>query len=259
LADVQMVELDTELLEGLGSYCLRSKKKSLGYINKNKWLNERFEEGLKYIQLIENKKQVGFIEYTDAKFSSRVVHADDYLVIHCLWVSETGKGFGTKLIHKCIQDAKENGKQGVVVVTNPKTSWTPSNEIFFKNDFKLVDQAPNHFELLVYQLESSTSVPFFPTNWDERLKAFTNLTILRSFQCPYVEVATENITEAANTLGINVTIIDFKNRDELMELSPTPYGVFSVVFRGKLISFHRLTVHSVMKKLKEDMGPVSQP
>lgn len=248
-----MVELDTKILEGRGSFCLRSKKKSLGYINKNKWLNESFEKGLKYIQLIENKKQVGFIEYTDAEFSSRVVHANNYLVIHCLWVSQTGKGYGTKLINKCLQDAKSNSKRGVVVVTNPSTSWTPSKDIFLKNQFKLVDTAPYNFELLVYQFENSTSLPVFPTNWDERINKFENLTILRSFQCPYVEVATENIIMGANKLGVDVKIIDLKNRKELMELSPTPYGIFSVVFKGELISFHRLTVHSVMKQLKELM------
>jgi N-acetylglutamate synthase-like GNAT family acetyltransferase len=246
-----MVELDTKILEGMGSYCLRSKKNSLGYINKNKWMNERFEEGLRYIQLIENKKQVGFIEYTDADFSSRVVHADNYLVIHCLWVSETGKGYGTKLINKCLQDAKNNAKQGVVVVTNPDTSWTPSKDIFLKNDFKLVDTAPFNFELLVYQFENSSSLPVFPTDWDERINKFDDLTILRSFQCPYVEVATENIIVGADKLGIDVNIINFKSRDELMELSPTPYGIFSVIYKGRLVSFHRLTVHSVMKRLKE--------
>ncbi|WP_345798912.1 hypothetical protein [Cytobacillus oceanisediminis] len=36
LADLQMVEFDTKLLEGTGSFCLRSKKDSLGYISKNK-------------------------------------------------------------------------------------------------------------------------------------------------------------------------------------------------------------------------------
>ena len=248
-----MVELDTKILEGMGSYCLRSKKSTLGYINKNKWLNESFEEGLRYIQLIENEKQVGFIEYTDAEFSSRVVHANNFLVIHCLWVSQTGKGYGTTLIKKCIQDAKKHSKQGVVVVTNPQTSWTPSKDIFIKNHFKLVDTAPFNFELLVYQFENNTSQPFFPTNWDERINKFEDLTILRSFQCPYVEVATENIIMGANKLGLDVFIIDLKNRKELMELSPTPYGIFSVIFKGKLISFHRLTVHSIMKRLKELM------
>ncbi|WP_462406236.1 GNAT family N-acetyltransferase [Gracilibacillus sp. Marseille-QA3620] len=253
MTDIQIVELDTKILEGIGSYCLRSKKNSLGYINKNKWLNERFEEGLKYIQLFDNNKQVGFIEFTDAECSSRVVHADNYLVIHCLWVSETGKGYGTKLINNCLEDAKRRSKQGVVVVTNSETSWTPSKDIFLKKHFKLVDTAPYNFELLVYQFEDSTSLPFFPTNWDERVKKFSELTILRSFQCPYVEVATENIIEGANKLGIDVKIIDFKGREELMELSPTPYGIFSVIFRGRLISFHRLTVHSVIKRLKDLM------
>lgn len=34
MGDVQMVEMTNEMLEGLGSYCLRSKKKSAGYIQK---------------------------------------------------------------------------------------------------------------------------------------------------------------------------------------------------------------------------------
>ena len=250
---MQVVELDTEILEGIGSYCLRSKKKTLGYINKNKWLNERFEEGLKYVQLLENNKQVGFIEYTDAEYSSRVVHADNYLVIHCLWVGETGKGYGSKLINHCLQHARKNHKQGVVVVTNPETSWTPSKDIFLKNNFQLLDTAPKNFELLVYQLGNRYTLPSFPTNWDERVARFEDLTIIRSFQCPYVEVATENIIAGANKLGIEVNIIDLKNREELMELSPTPYGIFSVIYKRNLITFHRLTIHSVMKRLKELM------
>ncbi|MEH6943087.1 hypothetical protein [Bacillus sp. JJ722] len=138
-------------------------------------------------------------------------------------------------------------------MTNPETSWTPSKDIFIKNQFKLVDTAPFNFELLVYQFENSTILPFFPTNWDERVNKFNDLTILRSFQCPYVEVTTENIIMGANKLGVDAKIIDIKNREELMELSPTPYGIFSVIFKGKLISFHRLTVHSVIKRLKEHM------
>ncbi|WP_409973901.1 GNAT family N-acetyltransferase [Bacillus sp. Bva_UNVM-123] len=246
-----MVELNHKIMEGMGSYCLRSKKKSEGYINKNKWLNDRFEEGLKYIQLIEHDRQVGFIEYTEAEYSSRVVHADNYLVIHCLWVSENGKGYGTKLINTCLQDAKELSKQGVAVVTNSETSWTPSKDIFLKNNFSLVDQAPYHFELLAYRFDQNSVLPYFPTNWNERVKRFNNLTILRSFQCPYVEIATENIIEGANKLGIEANIIDLKNREELMKLSPTPYGIYSVIYKGKLITFHRLTVHTVIKKLKE--------
>lgn len=200
--------------------------------------------------MIENNKQVGFIEYTEAEFSSRVVHAEDYLVIHCLWVSENGKGYGTKLINKCLQDARKQSKKGVIVVTNSETSWTPSNDIFLKNHFQLVDTAPYNFELLAYTFDGNTTLPYFPTDWDERVKKFNSLTILRSFQCPYVEVATENIIAGARKLDIDVTIIDLKNREELMKLSPTPYGIYSVIFKGQLITFHRLTVHSVIKRVQ---------
>ncbi|MEB2301413.1 GNAT family N-acetyltransferase [Lysinibacillus xylanilyticus] len=251
MCKVELVEFNDELIEGIGSYCLRSKKKSNGYINKNNWLNNRFEEGLKYVQVIANKKQVGFIEYTEAENSSRVVHADGYLVIHCLWVSEVGKGYGTRLINKCLEDAKKLAKKGVVVITNSTTSWAPSKEIFLKNDFQLIDTAPYDFELLVYPLSSEAEQPYFPNDWEERLKKFTNLTILRSFQCPYVEIATENIIAGANKLNIPVELIDLKDREALMELAPTPYGIFSVIYKGQLLSFHRLTIHSVIKKLRE--------
>ncbi|MFJ7982655.1 GNAT family N-acetyltransferase [Lysinibacillus xylanilyticus] len=251
MSKIELIELNNELLEGIGSYCLRSKKKSNGYLNKNEWLNNRFEEGLKYVQVIDNKKQVGFIEYTEAENSSRVVHANGYLVIHCLWVSEVGKGYGTSLINKCIEDAKKQAKKGIVVISNSKTSWVPSKEIFLKNDFQLIDTAPYDFELLVYPLSYEAEQPYFPNDWMDRLKNFNNLTILRSFQCPYVEIATENIITGAKKLNIPVELIDLKDREELMELSPTPYGIFSVIYKGQLLTFHRLTVHSVIKKLRE--------
>jgi hypothetical protein len=127
----------------------------------------------------------------------------------------------------------------------------PSKEIFLNNDFQLIDTAPYDFELLVYQLSYEAEQPYFPNDWEDRLKKFNNLTILRSFQCPYVEIATENIITGANKLNIPVELIDFKDREELMELSPTPYGIFSVIYKGQLLTFHRLTVHSVIKKLRE--------
>lgn len=42
-----MVELNEENLIEEGCYCLRSKPKPTGYINKNNWLKGSFNEGLK--------------------------------------------------------------------------------------------------------------------------------------------------------------------------------------------------------------------
>jgi predicted GNAT family acetyltransferase len=250
LETIELVELDKENLNDKGCYCLRSKPNSTGYINKNNWLMGRFNEGLKYIKIMENSKPAGFIEYTPIEYSLRVVYGENYLIIHCLWVNITGKGYASKLINKCIQDAKEQNKDGVIVITNPDTSWTPSKDIFIKNNFIEVDNAPYGFELLVYKFGHSPD-PYFPNDWDERLKPFKELTILRTQQCPFVDISTDNVIKGANKLGMNAEIIDIKNREELLSLSPTPYGIYGVIYKNKLISFHRLTVHSAMKRLKE--------
>jgi hypothetical protein len=69
-------------------------------------------------------------------------------------------------------------------------------------------------------------------------------------QCPYVEVAADNLTIAAEKLGLRVYIIELKNREELLRLSPTPYGIYGAFYKKTLISYHRLTVHSAMKRLR---------
>ncbi len=247
---IEMIEVTKGNLESEGCFCLRSKSNSTGYINKNKWLLGSFKQGLRYIKLMENGKAAGFIEYTPIEFSSRVVLGENYLVIHCLWVSKIGKGYATKLINKCVEDAKAQNKDGVIVITNPDTSWTPSKDVFIKNGFLEVDKAPYGFELLVKKFKDSPN-PCFPKDWDERLELFNDLTILRTQQCPFVDIATENMVSAADKLGISSTIIDIKNREELMKLSPTPYGIYGVVYKNKLITYHRLTVYSAIKRLKE--------
>lgn len=247
---VKKVKLDAQNLAAEGCYCLRSKPNSAGYINKNNWLMDRFNEGLQYIKIMENGKPAGFIEYAPIESSSRVVYGENYLVIHCLWVQITGKGYASRLIKQCIQDAKEQNKAGVIVVTNPETSWTPSKDIFLKSNFIEIDHAPYGFELLVHKFGESPN-PYFPNDWDERLKRFDHLTILRTQQCPFVDVATKNVVAAADKLGLPSEIIDIENREELLSLSPTPYGIYGVIYKHKLISFHRLTVHSAMKRIKE--------
>lgn len=250
---IQLIDLSAASIQGYGCYCLRSMQKSPGYMEKVNWTKERFSDGLKYILAQKDKKSVGFIEYAPEECSWRVVHAENYIVIQCLWVGLTGHGLGSELIHKCIEDARKQNKYGVVVVTNADTSWAPSKEIFIKNNFKVADQGPYSFELYAYKLCDAPD-PYFPQNWAERLQRFDKgLTILRTQQCPYLHVATENVIEGASVSGIKPEIIELTDRETMMALSPTPYGVFNVICNGELISYHRLTPRSVAKKIKQLM------
>lgn len=249
MKSIELVDLNACNLDEVGCYCLRSKPNSAGYMNKKEWLVHSYKEGLKYVKIMENGKQAGFIEYTPIEYSSRVVYGENYLVIHCLWVGITGNGYASKLIEACLQDAKDQKKTGVIVITNPDTSWTPSKDIFIKNNFIEVDHAPYGFELLVYKFVDSPN-PYFPKDWEERLQRFNDLTILQSRQCPFVDVAIDNVLDAANKLGIDSNLIEIKDRHQLLEISPTSYGIYGVIYKNQLVSYHRLTVHSAMKKLK---------
>lgn len=249
MPSTNIIELNHDNLELQGGFCRRSQAKSIGFKNKNSWLADQMHEGLKYIKLMEDGKQAGFIEYTTSESSSRAVYADNYLVIHCLWVSINGKGYGSLLINKCIEDARQQNKNGVVVVTHQETSWTPSRDIYLKHGFSFVHEGPYGFELYVHKLVDAPN-PYFPDDWEARLMRTNELIIYRTNQCPFVEIATENVIEGAAKLGLEVKIIAMKNRAELMELSPTPYGIFGVTYNGELVTFHRLTVHSVVKRLK---------
>jgi len=251
LKKIELIELTSENIDESGCYCLRSKPKSTGYQGKKGWLKNQFRQGLKYIQMMENEKLAGFIEYTAIEYSSRVVYGENYYVIHCLWVNITGKGYASQLIDKVIQDAKLHNKNGVIVITNSTTSWTPSKEVFMKNNFIEMDYAPSGFVLLVYKLKD-TSTPYFPNDWAERLTRFNNqLTILRTEQCPFIDIAIDNVIEAATKLNVKATIYPLQTREELLKLSPTPYGVYGVIYKNQLISYHRLTVHSTLKRMKE--------
>lgn len=241
-----------------GYYCMRSMKKSSGYRKKAAWTERQKEAGLTYLQLKEGDKSLGFVEYAPGEAAWRVLHADGYLVIHCLWIGETGRGLGSRLIQLCLEDAARQGKKGVAVLTNADTEWIAAKAVFVKNGFTYAGQAPYSFELYVKKLPNDgqgdghgdDALPSFPTNWQERLERFSHgLTILRSDQCPYLEAATDNIVKAAKQANIEPHIIVMEDRAEMMELSPSPYGVFNVIYNGKLLAYHRLTTRSFLKML----------
>ncbi|WP_283657877.1 hypothetical protein [Paenibacillus sp. RC343] len=89
------------------------------------------------------------------------------------------------------------------MVTNMDTSWAPGPDIFLKNGFQHVEDAPYSFQLYVYKLNRDHSDLYFPNNWVQRLVRFSEgLTILRTHQCPYLEITTQNVIEAAEKAGI---------------------------------------------------------
>jgi GNAT superfamily N-acetyltransferase len=252
-SDFEIVTVDAANVGEYGFFCYKSKPKSEGYRQKLDWLRPRFSEGLRIQILFEDGRSVGFIEYMPGESTWRAVHAPGYLLVHCLWVVGRAKkkGYGSRLLERCVEDARRMRKHGVAMVTSSR-NWLAGSKLLLKNGFEVVDHAPPTFELLVKKLGEFPS-PAFPGDWDERLsRCGPGLTIVRSSQCPYVEAAVQAAVKAADDLGIGARVIELGSGQEARDLAPSAYGTYNVVYDGKLLTYHSVGRRDLLRLLDKN-------
>jgi len=245
----EIISVDANNIDQHGFFCYMSKPKSPGFRQKRAWLEQRFAEGMR-IHIVHEYggRNTGFIEYIPGEFAWRTVHAPGYLVIHCLWVvgKGKGKGYGTRLVQTCIDEAITQGKRGVVMVTS-EGIWLASKRLFLDNGFKPVDQAEPSFSLLVHHLDASPS-PSFAKDWTNRQAACGDgLTVIRTPQCPYIDEACQTVLDFAQARGIPGKVVDLNTAHEVQTRAPSPYGTFSIVYNQRLLSYHYLLPRDLEK------------
>ena len=215
-------------------------------------MRPRFEEGLRIKILFEDKRSVGFIEYIPGEHTWRVVEAPGYLVIHCLWVVGRAKvkGYGSRLLNECVEDARQQGKSGVVMVSS-RGNWLANEKVFLRNGFENVGSAPPSFDLLVKKVKEDPE-PVFPQDWEERQKQYSSgVTIVYADQCPYMPDAVQQAVDAFATRGLEAKVVKLENSAEVRAKSPTAYGVFGIVIDGRLFTYHYLG-RKELKRLDEE-------
>jgi GNAT superfamily N-acetyltransferase len=246
MSDYEIVDTNADNIGGC-SLCGNKSANNLGYRRKTDWLKKHYAEGLRY-KVLRSREcgDIGMIEYAPGQHAWRPVEAEGYLVIHCLWVygKHKGKGLGSLLLESCLEDAKKSQCRGVAVVTS-SDSLMAGSDLFLKAGFVSVDHiigsseasvAP--YELLVKKLKKTAPNPRFIVERERPLRKHRKgLTILAADQCPYVSKSVERIAEAARTLGLEPKVVRVGSAKASREL-PTPYGVFSIIYDGKLIA-HR--------------------
>ncbi|BBH19414.1 acetyltransferase [Paenibacillus baekrokdamisoli] len=248
---IEIIDVNADNVEETGFFCMRSKPKTVGYQQKLHWLKERFSEGLKLKVIQDGDHPKGFIEYVPSEYTWRTVEAENFIIIHCLWIvgQGKGKGYGSRLLEECIKEAVDQKKSGIAMVTS-KGTWLADPSFFTNKGFKVEDEAPPAFELIVRKFVDCPS-PRFPNNWVERAEQYkSGITILRSDQCPYNDSAVQTISETAKELGIDVNVIEINNCKDAQG-SPSAYGTFNVIYNGKLLTYHPITKRELLKLLQE--------
>jgi GNAT superfamily N-acetyltransferase len=221
---------------GACSFCGYKAVKNEGHRRKLDWLKKRYAECLRY-KVLRSREfgDIGMIEYAPGSQAWRPVEAEGYLVIHCLMVSSKhkGKGLGALLLDDCLRDAKKSNCRGVAVVAS-SDSFMAGSDFFIKAGFVSVQSNPP-YELLVKKFKPTAPDPRFIVDRERALKRYKKgLTILAADQCPMVAKCVKDIAEAARALGLKPKVVRVRSAKQSREL-PTPYGMFSIIYDGRLI------------------------
>lgn len=219
--------------------CAFSDKKCIeSYEAKKAWLKQEFESGYVFRRLNERAKV--FIEYCPAENAWIPVTAPNYLMINCFWVSGQykGKGYAKALLQTALDDAKAQGKDGLVtVVGTNKLPFMGEAKWFLKQGFETIEKLQYGFILLGKKINPKAKNPCFNKSVQSGECSEKNgLTAYYSNRCPFSEYNVNiELVKTAAKRKIPLKVIKFKTLKQAQS-SPAPATIFSLFYNGKFMT-----------------------
>ena len=204
-------------------------------ISKKSWMKENFANGLKFVKLNERGKV--FIEYLPAEKAWSPTIAPNYLFINCFWVSGkyVKQGHGSELLNICIEDAKKEGKDGLVILSSEKKMPFLSDSKFLKaKGFEVADKV-GYFELLYLPLKNDSVIPKFNETTKKLTIEDDGIVIYYSNQCPHTEMYVDAIEQIAQDNNLKFKKVKFDSYSTAQE-APAPFTTYSFFDDGKFIT-----------------------
>lgn len=235
----KFIELNTEDIESEHICCAISDKKCTdSYQAKKDWLKKEFNNGYVFRRLNERAKV--FIEYGSAEKAWLPITAPNYLNVNCFWVSGKYKknGYGKALLKSAIDDAKEQGKSGLItVVGTTKFHFMSDTKWLLKQGFEETERISSGFSLLAMKFDKSADDPKF----NESVKSSEcsdkkGVVVYYSNRCPFAEFhAKESLVETAENRNLPLKVIKLKTMEEAQN-APSPATIFSLFLDGKFMT-----------------------
>jgi len=235
----KIITLDKTNIDKEHICCAFSDKKcNEGYQAKKEWLKKEFDNGYVF-RRIDARAKV-FIEYGPAEKGWVPISAPNYLLINCFWVSGQykGQGYGKELLRLAIEDAKKDGKDGLVtVVGTKKFHFMSDTKWLLKQGFETFETISSGFSLLVYKIKKTASTPTF--NSCVKNGQCTNkkgITAYYSNRCPFTEFhVMTSLQETAKNRNIPVKIIKLETMEQA-QTAPSPATIFSLFYNGNFVT-----------------------
>jgi GNAT superfamily N-acetyltransferase len=242
-------------LADCGIGCLTGKSHP-GYRAKVDWLEERFAEGLRFLLYRDAQgKPLAFLEYVPGESAWRPVDAPGWLFAHCLWVYPRGQkvgGLGTRLVRAFVEEAREAGAIGAAAMVSDGP-WMAGKEVFLRNGFARVAEA-DRFELVAFQLKEGRAPRF--RDISENLSQYQGLNLVYSNQCPMLPKSVDALVEMAAERGLELKI-HVLDSPQAAQRAPSYYGVFNLVWNGRLLADHYVSGGRFKNILKNELADAS--
>ena len=235
----KFIELNKSNISNEHICCAISDKKCTeSYQAKKYWLKKEFTNGYVF-RRIDARAKV-FIEYGPAENGWIPVDAPNYLLINCFWVSGQykGKGYGKALLQSAIDDAKKQGKSGLVtVVGTKKYHFMSDTKWLLRQGFVECEKISSGFSLLVFKIYPDAQMPRFKESLiSGECPDKNGIVVYYSNRCPFAEFhAKTSLIETATKRNIPYKIIKMETMEEAQS-APTPATIFSLFYKGKFIS-----------------------
>ena len=231
--------------------CAISNNKDVQVASKKAWLADRFDEGLVFLKSVERGKC--FIEYLPAENAWNPIDAEGYLYIDCLWVSGAfkGHGYSTDLLEACIQDGREQGKQGLCILSSEKKKPFLADPKYLRHkDFAVADAADNGVQLWY--------LPFSPEARPPRIKECAKhphvdepgFVLYYTHQCPFNAKYVPVVEATAREQGVpfRAVLLDSK---EAAQNAPTPITTYALFRDGTYLTNEQMNDKRFLKLLGE--------
>lgn len=214
------------------------KKCAESYELKKQWLTAQFDNGYVFRRLDERAKV--FIEYGPAEKAWVPVTAPNCMVIGCFWVSGKfkGQGHGKALLNEAIEDAKNQGKSGLVtVVGTKKYHFMSDTKWLLRQGFEIIESIPSGFSLISMDFDSSNDRPQF----NELARSGMcpdrkGIVAYYSNRCPYSEYhVKDSLVETARNRNLLLKTIKLETMEQAQSC-PSPATIFSLFLDGEFVT-----------------------
>lgn len=207
---------------------ITEKKGETAIKDKKQWLDEAMKDGLVFLKAAIRGKV--FIEYMPAEAAWNPIKADHYFHINCLWVSGQykGQGLSNDLLQACIEDAKEQNKEGITILSSKKKMPYLCDPRFLKYKGFMTADTWGPYELLYLPLKENATIPTFVKNEEAAKNHPEGYTLYYTNQCPFTSKYAKTFKDEMDKAGIPCQLIHVQSSEQarLIPAPVTNYALF---------------------------------